>query len=227
MPFSFSAIPKFCINLPHRIERRQSAFDEFKKIGVDDVNFIQAVDGSKLTVPELSVKKHEFNAKQILGCMQSHLGIIKQAKNGFTMATHIAIFEDDVMFCDDFAKRMAYIEAHWPEDAGVFFLGGHCTEEQRSNYQRLAGCNHIQLVNEMAGTHAYILKNTTFDFIIRNLSYNWGIDQFYGDVLLKHFQGYAFMPMLAGTLAGFSDIAMNNTDYNKFYGAFRKERMEL
>lgn len=202
----FTLIPKFVINLPRRKDRLESITKEFQRFNLD-FTIWPAVDGKRLKINPNSRKKHEYNAKAILGCMKSHYNLIKFAKtNGYE---YIAVFEDDIRLAKDFHKRIKYIEN---EDFDLFYMGLHfdhlgidveCTKR-----------THIFKVNKAGGTYAYIMRNTVFDFVLENMDYNWGSDEFFANMIIPNFNCKTFYPGMVLHMDGFSDISGRYSKYS-------------
>lgn len=194
----FADIPKFCINLPWRKDRRENAEAEFKRFGIE-VTFVDGIDGKTF------IKKGNW------GNISAQLSVIKKATTEY-----ICIFEDDVCFCDDFLQRMEYVE-----NSGVgfdiFYIGGWYQNKSKPIDK------YLFEINDMSGSHAYILKNTTYKYIIDTIHQANGMDQYLSDYVLKKFKGVIFLPVMAGTIADFSDIQKQHTDYNASFKAFKKE----
>lgn len=203
MKFIFSDIPKYCINLKRNAQRRLESEIEFKKHNLQ-VEFFEAIDKNDLILPELSVKKHESNALGILGCALSHIALIRLAKEKKLPA--ICIFEDDVIFCDDFKKRIKYIESLQDFDFDIFSLGGHFSQLLESDEATNSKWPRIKKVTKHGGTYGLIFTEKTYDFILRNWNYNMGSDQFYSDHVYKEFNSYAFVPFLVGVKPNVSDV---------------------
>lgn len=195
MAFNFKSIPKFCISLERCEARRITVAQEFKSVDIE-FKFFDAIDKYDLIVPELSVKKKDTEADGILACALSHIEVITYARDN--NLPEICIFEDDVVFCDDFKNRIKYLESLKDLDYDIFALGGHFEIEISSNYAEETDIKRIFKVKRMGGTYAYIIKSNVYDFIIRNYNYNFGADEFYAMFVYKRFKTLAFVPFLVG-----------------------------
>jgi GR25 family glycosyltransferase involved in LPS biosynthesis len=207
-----NAINTYCISLKKRPERRKLVTKEFNKIGLK-FTFWDAVDGSKLNIPITSSKSSEYNVKGIIGCLLSHVNLIKYAKE--TKQEYIFVTEDDISFCEDFYKRIEIIEKEYPE-FDMMYLGGHFGEDgvYKTDHK------YIFKANSIAGTYGYIIRDTVYDFILNTYSFDWGIDQLLVEMVQKKFKCYAFIPFLVKHNDGQSDIVMCNVNYvdvNKYY----------
>lgn len=190
--FNWDSCPKFVINLDRREDRAKEVFKEFDKHSIG-VRRWKAVDGELLTVPELSIKKEEHNASGILACALSHTGLIEHAKR--CDFSHVAIFEDDIYFADDFNEKIKRVEfGCWD----ICYLGGHLAKDKD---------------NRIAGTYGYILNSSIFGFVLRNWYYRWGWDEFLGDVVQQRFKVYTCKPFIVGHKDGFSDVAGHKVEY--------------
>jgi GR25 family glycosyltransferase involved in LPS biosynthesis len=202
---NFKDIPKFVINLKRRPDRLESVQKEFNKIGVNVTRWV-AVDADTLKIPLDSKKKTEFNCKGILACMQSHYNLIKHAKEN--KYEYVCVFEDDIIMANDFHKRIEIIEK---QDFDLWMLGGH--------YDKIRDVFPIKpfiyKCNRVAGTYAYIMKNTLFDYVLENMNYQYGSDEFFCECIQKNFDVKCFLPFLCDHIEGdISDITGRISNYN-------------
>lgn len=203
MSLNFDSIPKYCISLTRCQDRRVTVEQEFKKVGIE-FEFFDATDKLDIIVPEISVKKHDTEAAGVLACALSHLELIYKAKT--LGLPEICIFEDDVIFCDDFKDRIKYIENLSGFEYDILALGGHFDKEITYNYAIPADWPKMHKVKRMGGTYAYIFKSSVYDFILRNYNYNYGADEFYSTFVYPRFKSYAFVPFLVGCMPCKSEI---------------------
>jgi GR25 family glycosyltransferase involved in LPS biosynthesis len=202
----FNESEKFVINLDRRHDRLASVMIEFDKFNLI-VNRWEAIDANHLIVPNDSKKNKEFNAKGILACMLSHKSLIQYAKNnGYK---YLTVFEDDIYLCSDFWKRIEYIDNY---DFDLFMLGGHFDTFGKDV---IPIDKFVFQCNQVSGTYGYIMKNTVFDFVIENMNYNYGADEFFGDRIQKKFDVKTFIPFIVGHIDGeYSDVTNRNEAYN-------------
>lgn len=194
---NFAAMPKYCINLARRADRREHAEKEFQKLGIE-VEFVDGVDALA------------DGSRPQWATVLAHLSIIKRAT-----AEYIFICEDDVMFRDGLFEKMAYVENSGIE-FDVFYVGGWCQSE--NDFEKID--EHLYLVKRMAGTHAYILRNTVYDFMLQNIHSDYGMVQFMSDRVLASFKGVAYLPMMASAIDSYSDAQLRMTDYNQTFKLF-------
>ena len=203
----------FVINLPRRKDRLSKVYSQFVNSGLN-VEVWPAVDGKHLSIPEDSTKKYEYNAHGILGCMTSHYNLIKYAKENDLKS--IFVLEDDIILSDNFIEYYKMIPGL---DFDMLYFGGHFDvidkDIIKTNIENIYKCNQV------AGTYAYVIKNTVYDYVLKNCNYNWGIDQFYGDVVQKKFNCLIFIPTVVDHIDGFSDIAGREIKYPATHKYFK------
>lgn len=85
----------FCINLKERVDRKLNVELQFKKIGINQIKFI---DGVKIEESGI------FKYKGTHGCALAHRKIFDIA-NKLNIENFI-IFEDDIIFTDNFLQRI-------------------------------------------------------------------------------------------------------------------------
>lgn len=108
---------KYCLNLEHRTDRKQSAEVEFENHGITGVEFVKAVDGSKLGL----VSIYKQISPGALGAFKSHLNILKNAYN--SNVNSVLIFEDDVRMEEGFDEYFEEQMKHVPDDWDFLYLG--------------------------------------------------------------------------------------------------------
>lgn len=251
MKLNWNKIPKFCISLKRSKERRIAMSKEFVKIGLiinEDVMFFDAVDKKDLILPELSEKYKpgdgegiRQNALGAYACMLSHLEIIRMAKK--TGLKAVCIFEDDIVFCNDFKEKIDYIESicnnksNGKEDGfdvgGFTFemlcLGGHFPSGKPGELGKhgdQTNWNRIYKTNALSGTYGYIITDKIYDFVLRNCSYQYGMDQFYQHVY-ERFNCYSFLPFLVGHKPGKSEITGADWHYENADWFYEQNKVDL
>lgn len=226
MIFNFDSIPKFCISLSRSAERRRAVKKEFEKHKLN-VSFFDAVDKQELILPELSAKQSSRHIPDtgtgVLACMLSHIALLRKAKELRLPA--LCIFEDDVKLCDDFASRIKYIEGLENFDFDFFLMGGHFSTVQEKGHP--TEWKHINRITSMNGTYAYIITEKVYDFVLRNITYNFGMDEFYGNHVYKRFTSYAMIPFLAACNPGYSEITEADWEYENIHWHYQQEKFSL
>ena len=190
----------YCINLDRRVDRWKRAQKQFKKINLNNVIRVSAVDG-KLE-PPASIPPGA------VGCLKSHLGVFKDAKqkdlNSFLM------LEDDVEFDDDFHNKFNEIESQIPEDFEMLYLGSNPHSGSRHGVKE-----NINRVTYTFAAHSVIFRKPCFDDIINSLSGPLTVpcDVHYGRNQVVH-TAYSIKPPLAWQKADYSDIDEQFVDYD-------------
>jgi hypothetical protein len=165
----------YYINLFYKTDRNEETIKELKKYNLQDFIFrSEAVAAFNGTI-ECSYGSPEW-IKCVDGCSQSHLRIIKNAKEkGFEK---ILIFEDDIFFYDDgLSSPMTKIEksieqiSQLNDDWEILYLGGGLLDNEITMFDK-----NLIFVNGMNGSHAYILNHTAYDKIIEGYHYGLPMD---------------------------------------------------
>jgi len=191
----------FCINLDRRPDRWEKSKDEFDKVGLS-VNRYSAVDGPEVLSDDISKKyrgyKVDRDPKAIIGCLRSH-------RNLYTMALtagwqEMAVFEDDVVFKNDFRSLFETFCDQLPVDWLMLFLG--CIPLKISNFS-----NNLRVVQNCWTTHAYIIRREACEMLETILSNNEHrpIDLSWGPVLNTG-RVFTMWPFLAIQRESYSDI---------------------
>lgn len=188
-----------CISLKQETERRKAVAMQCSQLGIK-VEFI-------------IVERH---ADPVRGCLESHMlavSIAKQRKYPWVL-----ILEDDVVFTTDWLDRQLYLPPHWE-----MCMLGHNIQSGYLDSQHL-----IRALGAYT-THAYIMRNTLYDFVLQHASkhYNeWpnaaaklpaevaGIDVFYRHNVHSRGRTWAIYPMLATQAPGYSSIEKAHVDYS-------------
>jgi len=184
----------YIINLERRKDRMSHMSLEMKRLGIPYKRF-DAIDGEKLE------EKTIIN-KSTVATIRSHIGVIKNAsKNGYNK---IAVFEDDIIFCDDFESRFKYYLENIPTDWDIMYLGCHfnaCADP-------ILLKNNVYKIKESYGCFSMILNNQNgiFQKIINNVIETMPYDD-YIKVLQKELNCYVFMPFFVKTLKTVSDLS--------------------
>lgn len=196
----FDAI--YCINLDERTDRWEQAQVEFKKLGVEGVKRFSAI-------------RHERGA---IGCRESHLGIIKEAKElGFN---NVLIFEDDVLVLEGSISKIDDSLSELKNIPWELFYFGATVDP---NVGRLTPVSpHLVRTNFAYTTHAYAINSDMFDFILEQAPHHGIIDVFYNRTIVSRGQSYIINPMLCIQQESYSDIEKHHADYGWMITFFNK-----
>lgn len=197
----------YCISIDSRNDRREYLKTQFEKFK-NEVSF-------------QIVQKH---SDPIKGCLESHIQCIQDAKNNNYQ--NILIFEDDILINEKILTTIDNINI--PNDFDMFYLGYHVNNGIK--YGR-----NIMKIFSAQTTHAYIMNQQVFDFVLENINKDWGsisewsvrnkyekltnfnvraIDLFYSKWIHHHRNNsYAIYPILVYQKPDFSDIENRVIDY--------------
>lgn len=194
----------FCINLMRRPDRRAQAEAEFAKHGIY-VEWVPGVDGKELNIPPMTSSDGLPVRPGDIGCVRSHLKTVKLAK--INELENYCIFEDDVVFHNNFNELFPVFISQLPNDWGIAYLGGS------HNGTKHFVSNNIVKAHDIFTTHAVAFKHTVYDALIEVWEkQNEKVDLALATLQTK-FNTYAFEPFLVGQRASYSDILEKETYY--------------
>ena len=155
----------YCLNLDRRTDRWGKVSKEFEKFNIEVERF-SAIDGDDLEFESISKEIQNLSNeglienKYALACLRSHREIIKDAKSkGYG---RILIFEDDIIFSEDFRKKIKKIvDIDW----NLTYLGS-----SQFNWNNIEYQSNFYLSKKTLGTFAYAIHECLFDEIIDILS---------------------------------------------------------
>lgn len=193
----------YCVNLARRSDRWETTKKEFERFGLLNVNRYEAIDGS--TYDWSNINSNLLVGE--LGLIETHINIIKEAiENKYET---ILIFEDDVMFVDEFYKIDEYMNA-LPSDWDMLYLGGNHNYGRYPDYVN----DKVIKLNRTYTTHAIAIKSSLFQNILEITKNRLKqIDVYYADLHTTH-NVYGFSPNLALQRTDFSDIQNRLVSYN-------------
>ena len=214
------------INLDHRPERLAHFAEIARQTSVlQGWQRIPAVNGVDL--PGYGQRPWFRNGKRDkcwagrAGCVLSHRSAIIHARNQGWKS--VLILEDDVNFGADFLQlstaleeRLRDLEARWQ----VCYLGYTKTVEPSRKVADLVVGHALHEVFGCYTTHAYLLKNDTFDWLLDRLPdadtiWSWlashrAIDRWYARNLAPRFTVTAVSPGIVGQYSEFSEIGQHD-----------------
>jgi len=181
---------QFIINLDERFDRLALAKKEFAKIGINPIRF--------------SAIKNENPA---LGCFQSHLEILKIARE---KNENVLIFEDDIEFVEG-AKEI--IESSLTDlDMGywdMWYGSGNILKPAYQISKHLARLTHCQ------STHFYAIQKSFLCDLISFLEKNiYILDVLYAEVVIPNNNCYISVPMAGVQRTDFSTIENQIMSYD-------------
>ena len=144
----------YVINLEHHVERRQKIINQFKQLGIKDVEIIKGVDGKKINKSKYNndpKKTYEFISRPLssteIGCTLSHITVYKDIiKKNIDLAI---VLEDDVIITDLLMHKYDI------EDSDVVLIGSTAATETNEGHKLY----DIGLWGTISGSYAYIITN--------------------------------------------------------------------
>lgn len=148
------------------------------------------------------------------GCVLSHRKAIELAKQ--QQWKSVLILEDDLELTSQLPDFLTnHLQALKQADWDICYLG---FTNPVSPFRKICalGKHTLHEVNGASTTHAYLLRDSTYDWLLRKLPqqatiWSWisqhrAIDRWYYRHLASHFKVYAVSPSLINQDGGFSDI---------------------
>lgn len=208
----------FIINLKHRIDRREHTLSEMKKQNITNYEFFDAIRPTTEEVNDWNptychhvikhVSSNKFDNYRMgcLGCLKSHLGVIKLAlERGYKK---ILILEDDTEFIQPFSNFYKFCNPL--KDFDMLYLSG----SHMKPYKGLPEMKHIVKVTETNTTGSYCIGERAMRFFVTNIiGYSREVDTFYSQVMQPKFDCYCILPHMTKQLDGYSDIQGINVHY--------------
>lgn len=213
----------YIINLEHRTDRKAKVIGELERIGITNYEFFKAIKPSEEDIQKWNPKfldpmpvwfKGDVPKYKIgsLGCMLSHMEIIKQCiKNQYE---NVLILEDDTIFCLKAGFTLNHLlsvlnnQIETLSFGLLYFAGNHrnTTPEKISN--------NIIKVDGSLTTGSYIINKSVMEYIVENMQgYAREIDVYYANIIQKKYPCYCVTPHLTRQDAGYSDIVHANVSY--------------
>jgi GR25 family glycosyltransferase involved in LPS biosynthesis len=94
------------INLDHRVDRLIHMKKELTKAGIEAVRW-RGMLPQEYTGDKSKVAVMQARTPGAIGCHYSQVAVMQEALN---QGKHAFVMEDDLVFCDDFKERLAYID---------------------------------------------------------------------------------------------------------------------
>lgn len=213
----------YVLNLDRRPDRYQECQIEFNKIDVN-VERIPAIDGKE--IPD--TWGLDSRTKACFAVTSVHRHLIKEAASN--KYDNILIFEDDVVFADNFNEIFNERIKFLPEDWDLLYIGGNHIFHV-NGFELITGDKNFKVTKENYKTLNYELSKspctyTTHALAINSRFYNRtvdkmkqfptspGTDNLYYQLQMEGCNAYTFLPSLAKQRAGFSDVEDNYVDYD-------------
>jgi GR25 family glycosyltransferase involved in LPS biosynthesis len=206
------------INLDSREDRKEHIEHQLKAVGISAKRFKGVEDVSQLNIC-WSSNITEGQKK----CYVSHKNLLEEYKdvsNGI-----LGIFEDDVVFCEDFLQRFEYIEENFNMEWDIFYLSSfyHLNDDrQRWNESgdfSFTNVDHIHRVFGSFCTHSYLVNTNSIKKILslldETVSKSIAIDHSY--ILIQpRLNCFSFTPGMTTQITNYSDVTNESRDQTVF-----------
>jgi GR25 family glycosyltransferase involved in LPS biosynthesis len=161
----------YIISLEKALERRTKCLHQMNKYNIKNYKFYNAIDTvstNKYDELYLNVTKNMTTNyiknnffKGALGCLLSHLEVIKEAKEH--NYKQILILEDDFIFIKDFKNKLSYTLKNINYNWDLIYIG----KKQGGEYKSITENSIYYLPNKQTfATHGLLIKNTMYDELI-------------------------------------------------------------
>lgn len=222
------------VNLDHRRDRLEHMNEELRKAGIT-ASRVRGMYPQEYTGTQ-NVEKMRRRTPGAIGCHMSQVSIMKQA---LAYDRHAIVFEDDLIFCSDFQKRMDYIET-WMQshEWDVVWLGAsfHCSppwwhrkghrdrelEDCKCDLRRDAETTDDPRMMRTYGafcTFAYIVNKNSIEKILnlfdQHIHTSIGIDWLFIK-LQPQLKCFSFVPGCVRQMDNMSDIGTGMTMWSGF-----------
>ena len=192
----------FVINLNHRKDRLDAISKELEQIGIKNWERFPGIIPT--SIPKTFIpKKEEMYKKGSYGCLLSHLGVIKKAKE--ENLEYVLILEDDT----GFKNNIVYLEdilknKNWD----MLYLNV-------TNSKHSKTCLNLLKLDFGFTTNAYFVHSRLYDFLIDRLpTVSEEIDLFYAKNIHSKYNCYCVTPFMTYQKPSYSNILNKNVAYN-------------
>lgn len=206
------------ISLKRATERREAMKKEVERVSLENVIFLDAVDGKDLpdeSIPNISLPGgwrygEKFKPGEV-GCTLSHVNALKMAKENEW--DHVIILEDDITIAEDFNKRIKLLLRIVPRDWEHIYLSG----TPHLPYPPVNPFPHLIPSPRTDCTHSYILNSPAYDKVIEKLeSLATTTDDLYNHMILAEgrLKSYSFFPYVTHANSSYSYIWNKSAGHN-------------
>lgn len=203
----------YIINLDDAVARRQCIEAQLTKLNVKKYTFFKAIRPSMDMLnnyPYFSINNSENIRRNELGCLLSHIGVMKDALHNNYKT--IMVFEDDVHILDaDFIQKTRTHIVSLENNFDILLLG--------ANHKRPAKRKILDGIYECTTsncTFAYCVQKKTMERLIIDYSYKFPIDihwRKFDKVMPLNF--YCIIPHLVNITDTISTIQNTQTNCSK------------
>ena len=225
------------INLASRTDRDVQAREEFAKAGLIAERFdaLKPEDwpGEAAQVAQMRATTAGGTAGGTPGAIGCYLSQTEVIRTVVDTDRIVGVCEDDVCFCEDFQKRLAYVAEHLTWDWDIFYFGAtfHApgkwyTNPDCAEWAHLGRdaeptpAKHIMRVYGEWGTYAYLVNGCNarkvLDLFDANVHRSRGIDHL-AIILGPRLNAYCFVPGCCWQRDGWSNVRVGGfTQFSNF-----------
>lgn len=176
------------------LNKVQLTAERFSAISIADLGASQPPVALKDFLHRVDGERPDAERK-LLGtwaCMQSHLAVIRQAKERHCQA--VLILEDDCEFEPYTQRVLAEVTQQLKGvDWDLLYLGGTF----KKGGEKIKSSRNLFKISRVRLTHAYIVKSTLYDRILAEApSSGLPLDWYYSEVLSKSVQTFMVDPLI-------------------------------
>lgn len=210
------------VNMDHRVDRRQRMEQSLAKAGIEAVR-TRGMPPSEYKGDRARVRVMQNRTPGAIGCHFSQVAIMEEA---LRQKKHAFVMEDDLMFCADFQKRIAYIEKFIDtHEWDILWLGGtfHINppwwHKKKGRDAELTDDPRMIRTYGAFCTYAYIVRDQSVEMVLSQLDHwldksmgiDWAMIQMQPGLLT-----YAFVPGCTRQYDNQSDIGRGVTVFSGF-----------
>lgn len=199
----------YCINLDSRPDRWLKMKEQFERLDLEVERF-----------PGLLGYPDDINPRRKtlgqIGCLKSHCEVIRDALDkGYEQ---ILIFEDDVVLCDDFNKRLTFCTKYLPEQWSSLYLGGTIF-----GHQPKPVAPFIRRNVKTFGNFSFILKRHLFEELINVYSARqMNADDCHAEYIQRKYPSYIIFPFLTHVRYDVSNVIPGEKLPNSLFDRIHK-----
>lgn len=228
------------LNLDHRTDRRQHMERELARVGISATRTRGMLPEEVIQHRKLDRARLKVMQNRTPGAIGCHYGQVQIMSDSLEEGKHAFVMEDDLIFCDDFQRRMGFIQDYLKDtDWDVFWLGGtfhvnppwwHGGKEPclcnrwenpcpKRDIERVPGHPRFVRTYGAFSTHAYIVNMEKIKKILEWISaivhLSMGIDWAFIQ-LQPILRCFAFVPGCVIQMDNQSDIGRGITRFSGF-----------
>lgn len=127
----------------------------------------------------------------------------------------ILVFEDDVVFADNYISKLTQFMRNLPDDWEILNLGYHINSTIPNTFKKFG---KFQDGVDIVGTHAMAYKKCVFDYVISEFDENtYPVDWFLQKIIYKNFNTYFPVDDILFYASSYRQYELDNCeDYKKY-----------